>query len=105
MDASRNEGDEAVTLWHSRCSFTKAAFATDTSEVNMANGIKRNWRELCLAVTNESDSTKFSSLVQELTEALDGANDAGVTAFVSKPKATKTLEGNAEAVWRGTYAS
>jgi hypothetical protein len=37
----------------------------------MADGMKPNWRELCLAVTNESDSTKLSSLVQELIEALD----------------------------------
>ena len=37
----------------------------------MANDMKRNWRELCLAVTNERDSTRFSSLVQELIEALD----------------------------------
>ena len=29
------------------------------------------WRELCLAVTNEKDSTKLTSLVQELIEALD----------------------------------
>jgi hypothetical protein len=41
------------------------------SEVKMADGMKRDWRELCLAVTNESDSTKLSSLVQELIEALD----------------------------------
>lgn len=37
----------------------------------MANGTKKDWRELCLAVTNESDSTKLSSLVQDLIEALD----------------------------------
>jgi len=37
----------------------------------MADSMKRDWRELCLAVTNESDSTKLSSLVQELIEALD----------------------------------
>jgi hypothetical protein len=37
----------------------------------MADGMKRDWRELCVAVTNESDSTKLSSLVQELIEALD----------------------------------
>jgi hypothetical protein len=41
------------------------------SEVNLADGMQRDWRELCLAVTNESDSTKLSSLVQELIEALD----------------------------------
>lgn len=32
---------------------------------------KRDWRELCLEVTNERDSTKIRSLVQELIEALD----------------------------------
>jgi hypothetical protein len=37
----------------------------------MADGRQKEWRELCLAVTNESDSTKLSSLVQELIEALD----------------------------------
>ena len=37
----------------------------------MADGRQKDWRELCLAVTNESDSTKLSSLVQELVEALD----------------------------------
>jgi hypothetical protein len=37
----------------------------------MADGMKRDWRELCVAVTNESDSTKLSSLVRELIEALD----------------------------------
>jgi hypothetical protein len=37
----------------------------------MADGIQKDWRELCVAVTNESDSTKLSLLVQELIEALD----------------------------------
>jgi hypothetical protein len=37
----------------------------------MADGMQRDWRELCLAVTNESDSTKLSSMIQELIEALD----------------------------------
>ena len=41
------------------------------SEVKMAKNVQRDWRELCVAVTNESDSTKLSSLVQELLEALD----------------------------------
>ena len=36
-----------------------------------ADGTEKDWRELCAAVTNESDSTKLSSLVQELIEALD----------------------------------
>ncbi len=37
----------------------------------MADGMRYDWRELCVAVTNESDSTKLTSLVQELIEALD----------------------------------
>ena len=37
----------------------------------MADGRQKDWRELCIAVTNECDSTKLSSLVQELIEALD----------------------------------
>ena len=44
--------------------------STGSLEVNMADG-QNNWRELCVAVTNERDSTKLSSLVQELIEALD----------------------------------
>jgi hypothetical protein len=39
--------------------------------MNMADGMQRDWRELCAAVANESDTTKLSSLVQELIEALD----------------------------------
>jgi hypothetical protein len=37
----------------------------------MADGLQKDWRELCVAVTNETDSTKLTSLVQELIEALD----------------------------------
>jgi hypothetical protein len=37
----------------------------------MADGIKRDWRELCDRVTNESDSKKLISLIQELVEALN----------------------------------
>jgi hypothetical protein len=37
----------------------------------MADRMQKDWRELCVAVTNESDATKLSSLVQELIEALD----------------------------------
>jgi hypothetical protein len=37
----------------------------------MADGVQKDWRELCAAVTNESDSTGLTSLVQELIEALD----------------------------------
>jgi hypothetical protein len=42
-----------------------------SSEVNMADAMQKDWRELCVAVTNESDSAKLSSLVQELIEALE----------------------------------
>jgi hypothetical protein len=37
----------------------------------MVDGMQKDWRELCVAVTNETDSTKLTSLVQELIEALD----------------------------------
>lgn len=37
----------------------------------MADGTQKDWRELCVAVTNETDSTKLTSLVKELIEALD----------------------------------
>jgi hypothetical protein len=37
----------------------------------MADGMKRDWRELCLAVTNENDATKLGLLVQQLIEALE----------------------------------
>jgi hypothetical protein len=37
----------------------------------MADGTQENWRDLCVAVSSETDPTKLSSLVQELIEALD----------------------------------
>ena len=37
----------------------------------MADGMQGDWRELCVAVTNETDSTRLTSLVQKLIEALD----------------------------------
>jgi hypothetical protein len=37
----------------------------------MAERKQRDWRELCDAVTNETDSKKLDSLVQELIRALD----------------------------------
>jgi len=37
----------------------------------MATRDQTDWRELCVAVSNESDSRKLSSLVQQLIEALD----------------------------------
>ncbi len=43
----------------------------------MAERNQKDWRELCAAVTNEGDSTKLSSLVQELIEALDKGEGSG----------------------------
>jgi hypothetical protein len=37
----------------------------------MAGHKQRDWRELCAAATNETDSEKLDSLVQELIKALD----------------------------------
>jgi hypothetical protein len=37
----------------------------------MAGYMQRDWRELCAAVTNETDSSKLDSLVPELIRALD----------------------------------
>ena len=37
----------------------------------MVDGMQKDWRELCAAVTSESDHTKLSLLVQELIETLD----------------------------------
>jgi hypothetical protein len=37
----------------------------------MADDPRKDWRELCLAVTNETDSAKLSALIRELIEALD----------------------------------
>jgi hypothetical protein len=37
----------------------------------MADGTLKDWRELCVAVTNEKDSRKLISLIRELVEALD----------------------------------
>jgi hypothetical protein len=37
----------------------------------MAASMQKDWREICVAVTNETDSTKLTLLIQELIEALD----------------------------------
>ena len=37
----------------------------------MTGHMRRDWRELCAAVTNETDSEKLDSLVQESIRALD----------------------------------
>jgi hypothetical protein len=55
-------------------------FRTGISEVNMTDvlqGVQKDWRELCVAVQNESDSMKLSSLLQELIDALDRGERSG----------------------------
>ncbi len=37
----------------------------------MAGPNQKDWRELCAAVANETDSNKLNSLVQQLIKALD----------------------------------
>ncbi len=37
----------------------------------MAERNQKDWRDLCSAVVNETDSNKIGSLVQELIKALD----------------------------------
>jgi hypothetical protein len=37
----------------------------------MAQRNQKDWRELCTAVANETDSNKLGSLVQKLMKALD----------------------------------
>lgn len=63
-----------LASWHYTCFMTREAFVsirTGLSEVNMADHVQKDWRELCVAVTNERDSTKLTALVRELVEALD----------------------------------
>jgi len=58
-----------LASWHYTCFMTWEAFVsirTGLSEVNMADHVQKDWRELCVAVTNEADSTKLTGLIQEL---------------------------------------
>jgi hypothetical protein len=58
----------------------------------MVDGTQKDWRELCVAVINETDSTKLASLVQELIHALDQGerawrhNNPPPDASVTNPK-------------------
>jgi hypothetical protein len=75
---------------------TNAAFAsirTGISEGDMADSMQDDWRELCVAVTNESNPTKLSSLVQELIEALD----QGERSWRCIPCSPKSMATNQEA--------
>jgi hypothetical protein len=57
----------------------------------MTDDMKKNWRDLCVAVTNERDSTKLSSLVQELIGALDEA-ERSRRRTLCLPKSRRTPE-------------
>jgi hypothetical protein len=59
----------------------------------MADSRQKDWRELCVAVTNESDHTKLSLLVQELIEALDH----GERSWRYTPGSPKAMATNQEA--------
>lgn len=66
----------------------------------MVDCVQKDWRELCVAVTNESDSTKLISLVQELVEALDRGEQAGVTPF-TRPNQSARIDKSVENDLRG----
>jgi hypothetical protein len=61
----------------------------------MAQRNQKDWRELCTAVANETDSNKLGSLVQELIKALDERDQNGVlqsTRFVIVGQSHKRSE-------------
>jgi hypothetical protein len=60
----------------------------------MADGLQKDWRELCVAVTNETNSTKLTSLIQELIEALD----RGERSWRHIPCASDSVTTNPEAL-------
>jgi hypothetical protein len=49
----------------------------------MADSVEKNWRVLCVAVTNERDATKLSALVEELIEAFDNSEPSWLYACPS----------------------
>lgn len=57
----------------------------------MANR-KRDWRELCVAVTTETDPTRLSSLIQEFIEALDRGERSWRHAIVQRDRITTNRE-------------
>ena len=59
----------------------------------MADGMRKDWRELGVAVTNERDPMKLSSLVQELIEALD----QGERSWRHLPCSAEAMAANQEA--------
>jgi hypothetical protein len=49
----------------------------------MSDRKRKDWRELCAAVSNERDSTKLTLLIQELIVALD--EQTGERASLRRP--------------------
>ena len=66
----------------------------------MADRLQKDWRELCVAVTNETDSTKLTSLIQELIEALDGGEQSWRHAF-ARPTQSARIDKPVENDLRG----
>lgn len=60
----------------------------------MTDSMQKNWRELCVAVTNEGDPMKLSSLVQELIEALDQGERSWRPAVCDADAFASSLEAN-----------
>ena len=58
----------------------------------MADDTQKDWRELCVAVTNEKDSTKLSSLIEELIEALDRGEQSWRHASSCPPDGGRAIE-------------
>jgi hypothetical protein len=56
----------------------------------MADSLQKDWRDLCVAVIEEKDSTRLGVLIQELVEALDRARKTGLTPL---HRATQTTRG------------
>ena len=69
MEATKPLSLGAPDMLHSRRSIASVSHRNIGGD--MADDMQKDWRDLCVAVTNESDPTKLSSLVQELIEALD----------------------------------
>jgi len=65
----------------------------------MAGHKQRDWRELCVAVTNETDSEKLDSLVQELIRALDEGEREWRQAICSPDAIAANREGAEEVLY------
>jgi hypothetical protein len=54
----------------SRGSATVTTVSTRTEEITMAQGERRNWRELCKAALGAKDPDELLKILQELNQAL-----------------------------------